>query len=48
MTRARDVLHVSYVSRAANGPKVVDLAASRFLYEAGLLAEVETDAEDAA
>lgn len=41
MTRARDVLQVSYCSRAAIGPKVVDLSASRFLVEAGLVVSNE-------
>lgn len=38
MTRARDVLNVSFVSRASFGPKVVDLDVSRFVVEAGLVA----------
>lgn len=37
MTRARDVLHVSYCNRVASGEKVADLEASVFLREAGLL-----------
>lgn len=38
MTRARDVLHVSYCGRASFGPKVIDLDVSRFVVEAGLAA----------
>jgi DNA helicase-2/ATP-dependent DNA helicase PcrA len=39
MTRAKDLLHVSYVESAALGARVVCVDASRFLYEAGLLTE---------
>lgn len=44
LTRARDVLHVSYCARAAIGPKVVDLSVSRFIVEAGLVEAPEAAA----
>lgn len=37
MTRARDVLNVSYTRKAAFGSKVIDLDVSRFVVEAGLV-----------
>jgi DNA helicase-2/ATP-dependent DNA helicase PcrA len=51
MTRARDVLHVSYYTRASVGAKVVPIDVSRFVIEAGLVpagaANEELDLDDA-
>lgn len=48
ITRARDLLSVSYTGRAAFGAKVIDLDVSRFIVEAGLVANTAPDSEDAA
>jgi DNA helicase-2/ATP-dependent DNA helicase PcrA len=45
ITRARDELHVSYTTTARFGSKSMDLEASRFLAEAGLVAREEAAAE---
>lgn len=48
ITRARDLLSVSYTGRAAFGAKVIDLDVSRFIVEAGLVANTAPESEDAA